>query len=204
MKKLTAILSLSLLSYFMHSQVYQEDIQLGILGGALITSKPGIGLQALGELKIAKRFSLSYRALSSAGENVMLFGGARSNKYVEQAILFGFHQPIGKSRFSAFAKAGPASYKLTTSTIQLLFKDESPTYKGSELAVEIGASYEYKALDIQLVVGKTDFNAVNKNPFILGIRIGLDPFYWLLPKNPDSSKTPYTPDRPSLVSTDHL
>lgn len=185
MKKLISIISLLLLTNFAFSQIYKNDIQFGISGGALISSKPGVGLQATGELKIDQCISVSYRALTSAG-GILFMGVSNTNNYSEQALLFGFHLPLGKSKFSAFVKAGPSYYKLQTTSSAFLLFNESANYSGSTLAAELGASYEHKALDIHFMIGKTNFESQNKNPFIMGARIGFDPLYWILPQQKKS------------------
>ena len=68
-----------------------------------------------------------------------------------------------------------------SSTSALLYS-ESNTAQGQATVFETGYSYEYKAMDLQVTATYASSSISSEMPVNFGIRIGLDPFYWLFPQ----------------------
>lgn len=184
LKKATLIIALFLTGKS-YAQLYHEDLQLGLSVGTVFGTS-GVGIQAMSELKIAQYFSLSYRALTSDAAIITGLGHG-SKSYREQALLFGFHVPVSPFKHQIFFKVGPG-YFVQKSTSGTLLNSESSSINGQATAFEAGFSYEHKAMDLQLGVAYSTSHLSSQMPLSMGVKLGVDPLYWILPNKSKTSE----------------
>lgn len=177
MKKII-LLPLFLLAFInSYGQRELKPLQLRLDAGS---SQPlfGIGYHLGGQVRVAEYFSINFKYAA----NYQSWPGLWVNveKTIrERALMFGIQPPCSE-HWSCFLRLGPGDYRWNETSTLFIFDSDKSSFKGATTAFETGATYEYKAMDVEFLLSATKFSDNDLHPlFAIYGTIGFDlSYFW--------------------------